>query len=186
VGRLRLEFQPESGGAGDPAVMFLATRAQSIPFIIREGESQALFGAEREAVFQTGTTAGALRFLAEAGGYTETYTAAVGASAIRIETARTARVAGGVEVQLTGYDNTRTAGPMRFTFFGPEGAPLAGMPMSVDARVPFRRYFDSTPAGGLFSMKAVFPVTGSVTGIAGVEVEMENAVGVAKTIRLPF
>ncbi|MGI8742470.1 MAG: hypothetical protein ACR2NN_07840 [Bryobacteraceae bacterium] len=56
----------------------------------------------------------------------------------------------------------------------------------VDETSDFRRYFGAGKAGGAFQLRATFPVTGDATQIAGVDVEMTNSAGIAKTQRISF
>jgi hypothetical protein len=41
--------------ADDPAVVFVATGARSVPFSIKAGDTQFTLGGQTDAVFQTGT-----------------------------------------------------------------------------------------------------------------------------------
>jgi hypothetical protein len=55
----------------------------------------------------------------------------------------------------------------------------------VDAASEFRRYFETSSVGGLFELRAAFPVTGDAASIAELEVEITNALGVARSGRVP-
>jgi hypothetical protein len=56
----------------------------------------------------------------------------------------------------------------------------------VDAGAIFRRYFESSQAGGAFAMRATFPVTGDATRIGGVDVKVTNSAGVISARRINF
>jgi len=51
--------------------------------------------------------------------------------------------------------------------------------MRQDVAADFRRFFESSDAGGMFQMRAAFPVTGGAE-VAGVEIELVNPSGGSK------
>jgi hypothetical protein len=89
-------------------------------------------------------------------------------------------------VDVKGFDNTHSLGPVAFMFFDRTGAPVQPGAIRVHAQADFRRYFESSTVGGSFSLKASFPVAGSITDIRGVEVEVTNSVGAARSTRIEF
>jgi hypothetical protein len=97
---------------------------------------------------------------------------------------KAARTASGIQVQLTGYDNTRSTGEILFTFFDAAGNALTPGGIRVDASVDFARYFTASDLGGLFTVKADFPVTGDASRITGVEVQISNGVGSTRSQRI--
>ncbi len=186
TGVLRIELQPVPGTVdNDAALQFLSNSSRTIPFQVVEGSNEAAFGSSSQIVFQTGTTAGTLVFTAEVGGFREQLTTVVPPSAVSIETATAVRSGSMLDVQVAGWDNTRSVGQMTFTFYNTSGQPL-GSPIKADAVSDFRKYFEGSKLGGLFALKASFPVTGNIGDIAGVEVQMQNSSGTVVTQRLKF
>jgi hypothetical protein len=73
-----------------------------------------------------------------------------------------------------------------FTFFDAAGNVVTPGAILTDASAAFRSYFQAPSAGGAFSLKAVFPVTGDAAAIAGFEAAVENASGKTVTSRTSF
>ena len=99
----------------------------------------------------------------------------------RVQASRTAT---GVDVAIIGFDNSRTAGRLTFTFYDTAGA-VIGSPIASDAAADFRRYFETSP-DGTFQLRAAFPVAGAAAQIGAVEVEMTNNVGSSRSERVRF
>jgi hypothetical protein len=79
---------------------------------------------------------------------------------------------------MSGYDNTYSVGQLGFLFYDTSGKPMTEKPMSVDAASAFKQlFFTSNQAGGAFSLKASFPVTGKVTDIGSVAFTLTNSAG---------
>ncbi len=173
-GTLTLAFQ----GPPDPTVAF-ASGGLTIPFTFGIGDTQTI-----AAQFQTGTTAGALIFTATLGGVTAQQTVVIAPAPVAISTAQASRGAGTITVQVTGFDNTRTAGPLAFTFFDRSGNAIPPAPITAAAN--FGAFFQSSGLGGLFVLNAVFPVNGDVSQIGAFEVQFTNAAGSSQTVRTNF
>ena len=185
-GRVVLDFQPAAGGfPRDPAIVFPSTNSPAATFTVTEGQSQARFGDKQQIEFQTGTTAGTLTIRAELGPYTEQTSLTLNPAPVGIDAASGLRTSSGLEVYIAGWDNTRSAGQLSFTFYGPAGAVVAG-PIRADAAAAFQRYFQSSEVGGIFSLRALFPVTGDASGVGGVEVEIVNSSGTTRSKRIAF
>jgi hypothetical protein len=144
------------------------------------------FGGQTTLGFQTGTTAGTILFTVEAGGFTDQVVVGIGPEGIRIDKASGTRRAGSLEVQISGFDNTRTVSNMDFTFYSTQGQPLPGMPIRVPVARDFERWWQESKLGGIVGFRASFPVTGDATQIGSVEVEIINSVGTSSTQRLSF
>jgi hypothetical protein len=185
-GTVRIEAQPTSSSNRDDALQFVTNGSRTVSFSVAEGDSSVRFGQEQDLVFQTGTTAGTIVFVVEAGGYTERLSVAIPPAPVKIDRASASRGAGSLDVLLTGFDNTRSASTLRFTFFDRGGQPVSPGAIPVELADRFRGYFDSSTLGGIFQLRAVFPVTGDAGGIGAVEVEITNASGTARTERLKF
>jgi hypothetical protein len=175
-----------SSSAPDPGLIFPSTGTAAVEFSILEGERLARFGSRTETVFQTGTTAGTLLLTADVAGVADQLSLLVPAVPVAIDTARGARTAAGLEVQIAGFDNTRTVSQLSFSFFDRAGRAVNPSPLRVDAAADFKRYFDAQAPGGLFALKAAFPVTGDASQIDAVDVEIVNQAGPARTERVRF
>ena len=186
-GRATLEFRPaREGFPADPGVLFPATNGATAAFTVAEDDTAGRFGSATQIDFQTGTTAGDLVIRVELGGNTVETTIPIAAAPPVIDTARGVRSASSIELTVAGYDNTRSVSQLSFTFYDPSGSVIGSGPVRADAGADFQRYFQSSEVGGMFSLKAVFPVTGDATKIASAEVEMTNSAGTTKSSRVSF
>lgn len=191
AGNLRIEFRSDIAGvADDPAVRFAATGSRSASFTIREGDTQARFGADWDVAIQTGTTAGKLLMTLELGPANlhqpPDLVIAIPRAAAAIETASFTRRLSDLDVTLNGFDNTYEAGLMAFTFYDSAGRAVEPGVIRVDARPEFETFYRSARTGSAFFLRASFPVIGDASGIVGVEVEMTNAAGSTRTARIPL
>jgi hypothetical protein len=186
AGELRVAFEPaEPRLASDPAIAF-ASGLRTAPFTVEEGDLRARFGSGRFLDFQTGSTAGTLTFTVEAGGYRESTSVVVPAAPPEFSSARALRTATSLEVSLTGLDNTRSVSQVSFTFFGKDGAALPAGPIVVDCAALFRQYFDTSALGGVFALRAVFPVSGPAGEIQSVEAGFAGPAGTGRAVRVAF
>ena len=184
-GTLTLDFQPASGLANDPTIMFLLGGRTAV-FTVAPGDTQVQFGLQLTALFQTGSTAGTLIFTAQLGGVTDQRTIAILPASVGITSVQRARSAAGVQVQVTGFDNTHTAGLLTFTFFDAAGNAIAPGAIRSDATASFASYFQISGLGGVFLLTAAFPVTGNPSQVGAVQVQIANSVGTAQTARTVF
>ena len=184
TGVLTLDFQPLAQGATDPAIQ-LGIAGRSISFPVAAGDSQANFGGQATVNFQTGTTAGKLVFTASLGGATDQKSVVIPAAPVSIAAASGKRGAGSLELDITGYDNTRSIGTVVYTFYDAAGNAL-GAPIQVDNTADFAAFFASSNDGGNFLLRAVFPVSGDASRIAAFEVQLTNSAGMADTGRVKF
>jgi hypothetical protein len=190
-GTLTLDFQPGPGLTDDAAVAF-ASGLRTATFTVSPGDTQGHFGNQftapddTTAPFLTGTTAGALVFTVQLGGVTAQQTIAILPAIVGITLVQGVRSAAGIEVQATGFDNTRTAGPLTFTFFDASGNAIAPGAIGADATATFTSYFQSSALGGVFLLTAVFPVTGDPSQISAFQVQIANSAGTAQTARTTF
>lgn len=169
----------------DPAVRF-TTGQNRVAFQVKEGDSIGTFGTGPDVTFQTGTTAGALTFTVALGGYSEVFTFPVAAAPPSVDTASLSRRPGVVDVAVTAFDNTRTAGKFTFTFYDAGGRVIQPGAIRADWTDAFVNYFRNTKSGGSFAMRAAFPVGGDPASIGAVEVEIVNSQGTARTQRIPM
>jgi hypothetical protein len=168
TGKLTISMAPP-----DPAV------AESVEFSFAVGDTGI-----PAVPFQTGTTAGTLTIAVELGGVVERKSVAIPAAPVRLTEVSATRGAGTIEVRLVGFDNTRTAGTVVYTFYDAVGNALPAI--AVDNAADFARYFAGSNAGGWFVLRAVFPVSGDGSAIREFAVEMRNAAGNTATGRAAF
>ena len=173
-GTLQLDFD----GPSDPAVA-LAIGGRLIGFKIIAGQTKLV-----TSQFQTGTTAGNLIFTVTLGEAKVRQTVAIAPAAVAIAAAQATRSTGAVTLQLTGFDNTRSAGAMVFDFYDRNGNPIPPSPIAATA--DFASFFQTSGLGGQFLLNAVFPVNGDPSQIAAFDVQVTNAAGVAKSARTSF
>ncbi|MGA2722445.1 MAG: choice-of-anchor D domain-containing protein [Bryobacteraceae bacterium] len=184
-GTLTLDFQPASGLPDDAAIVF-ASGLRTATFNVSPGDTQGHFGDQLTALFQTGTTAGALTFTATLGGVTAQQDITILPATVGITSVQGVRSATGVEVQVTGFDNTRTAGLLTFTFFDAAGNTVAPGAITADATASFTSYFQSSGLGGVFLLTAVFPVTGDPSQVSAFQAQIADSAGTAQTARTTF
>jgi hypothetical protein len=184
-GTLTLDFQPGPGLTDDALIVF-APGGRTAAFTVSPGDTQGHFGDQLTAPFQTGSTAGALVFTVQLGGVTAQQTIVILPSAVGMTSVQGVRSTAGVEVQVTGFDNTRTAGQLTFTFFDSAGNAIAPGAVRTDATASFAAYFQNSSLGGVFLLTAVFPVTGNPSQIVAFQVQIANSVGTAQTARTTF
>jgi hypothetical protein len=182
TGELRVEFRSAVPSVtADPAVLFMPVSSRFAPFTVRVGDTRARFGDREDIIFQTGTTAGSLVFTARLGDYSEQTIIPIVPAAVEFESVKALRSGSQIEVQIVGYDNLRTVSQMIFAFYGSRDAVISRLPIDVSA--DFRRYFETTTAGGAFALRAVFPVLGNPSDVVSVEVEAANSAGPTRSAR---
>lgn len=175
TGTATLDFR----GTADAGIAF-ASGGRSVTFPIAPGDLQAVLP------FQTGTTAGVLTFTAQIGESSDQQSVTIATVPPGISTAQAVRSIGALEIRITGFDNTRTLGALSFTFYDAAGNALALGSIRTDASADFARYFAASDLGGVFLLRAVFPVTGDAGLIASCDVTLGNSAGSAKTQRTSF
>jgi hypothetical protein len=175
TGTATLDFR----GPADSAIAF-AAGGRSVAFPIAPGDQQAVLP------FQTGTSAGVLTFTAQIGDASGQQSVTIAAAPPAIAIAQAARSAGTLTVSITGFDNTRSLGALSFTFYDAAGNPIAPGAIRTDATADFTQYFAGSGLGGVFLLRAVFPVTGNAALIASCEATLANSAGSAKTQRTSF
>ena len=185
-GTLTLAFQPAVAGQTDPSIGF-ATGGLSANFTFQAGDTEASFSGQPTVNFQTGTTAGNLVFTTQIKGAPQSLaqTVTIVPARVGLSTVAATRLADSVTIQLGGFDNTRTAGALTFSFFDSAGNTLAG-PIATDGSAAFQAYFQGTQTGGSFGLQAVFPVTGDTARIASFTASVANQAGTTTTARTPF
>jgi hypothetical protein len=184
TGHLQLSFEPaQTGVPDDPAVLFM-NGGRTVRLTVEEGDTEARLDDVGEAWFQTGTTAGEIRFSAELGDRLREAAITLPQAAVSIDSATWSRTETGVSVRVAGFDNTRSAATASFHFFDVDGRALTTSPMSTDVANQFRGYYSKSELGGLFLLEAAFPVAGDVSLIGAVDIQFSNTLGPSGTHRL--
>jgi hypothetical protein len=190
-GSVNLSFRPDTSVVSDdPAIVFVANGARSIPFTIHPGDININLGNLPGAVFQTGTTSGKVSFtvsinVALAGDPTTTMV--IPPAIISAQTVSAIARTGALDVQVFGgFDNTYSAGKMSFTFYNVQGNVIQPQPVTADFSSAFHSYFTSEGGGSAFQMLVSFPVTGQANQIGAVDFAMTNSAGSTATQHLNF
>jgi hypothetical protein len=188
-GTLTMSFTPASGvpanEAVDPSIAF-ASGGQTAAFTVAAGAISAQFGGQPSIAFATGTTAGTLTFTVQFGGATTRQNVPIAAVPVGISGLQATRQSASITVQAQGFDNTRTAGQLTFTFYDALGNPVPPGAIPFDATTGFAAYFGASPLGGAFSLTAVFPITGNPSRIASFEIGITNSAGTTRSPRTVF
>jgi hypothetical protein len=185
TGQLRMELRPNGTVRDNDAAAMFTAGSRTIPFNVSPGDDMVKLRGDTSAVFQSGTTAGTIVFVVEAGGYTDQGFVIVEPEAVRVDKSTATRNSGGVDVTLAGFDNTRTLKEIAFTFYS-NGQPLAGMPIRSAVLTDFSQWWTSSTLGGIFQLRAAFPITGDASKVTGVEMTLTNSTGETRTERLSF
>jgi hypothetical protein len=178
-----LPAAPLASTATDAGIAF-ASGGQSATFTVSAGDTQGHFGSQLSALFQTGTTAGTLTVAVQLGSNSDQQAIAILPAVVGVTAAQGVRSTSAVEVDLTGFDNTRSAGALAFTFFDAGGNALAP-PIQTDGTANFASYFQSA-SDGTFALKAVFPVVGDTSQIKAFQAVVTNSAGTQTTAKTSF
>jgi len=184
--RLALTFEPLNGMPDDPAVQFLANGARSLTLQAKAGDETLTWNGDPNLLFQTGTTAGRLRFTLTHETTTRTADFVIPPAPPALEKVAITRTLTTLTVYLQGFDNTRTMNAVAFTWFHKDGSLIGGGPIVsvVEGLVAnyFRNYFN----GGGWVAQFSFPVAGSPENVTALEIEAFNSAGSTKAQRVTF
>jgi hypothetical protein len=174
-----MQFTPSVANVtDDAAIVFLATAGRQLNISLAAGAQTATYNGQSTIAFQTGTTAGAIGFsvaFPDTTTYTQSFT--IPPALAQLTSVQALAESPNLLVTISGYDNTYSAGQLSFTFYDTTGK-IIGSPMSYNATASFQQlFFTNNPDGGLFSLQASFPVTGSITQVGSVTVGVTNSVG---------
>jgi len=184
-GTVTLLFQAETPGALDPGIVFGAG-GEVVPFTFNQGDSAANFAGAASAPFQTGTTAGTLTFDAQIGSSTSQQNVVIAPATIAVTAVSGDRGTSSLTVNVTGFDNTRTAGQLSFTFYDSAGNTIPPGAVTVDSTATFSSYFAGSADGGQFALSAYFPVTGDPSQVIAFTAQLTNSIGTVTTPRTLF
>ncbi len=196
TGTATLAFQPATGLSDDPTITF-ANGTRSEVFTVALGASAGQFAAEPSVSFATGTTAGTLNFTVSLGSTTAQASVVIPPAAIGVDAAVAARnvacdlalvycTTTNVQLQINGWDNTRSTSEIVFTFLDSSGGAIAPGSISVNAATAFQQYFAGSDLGGVFGLSALFPVNGDSTQVVAAQVRLTNSVGATQTSTITF
>jgi len=189
TGTLTLAFQSSvTGVSDDPAIQFLSGPLRIATVTVSPGDTSATIGGQSSIAFQTGTTAGTIKFTLALNNTTQQATLTIPPTMINLDedTFSAVRLYGSLNVAFGGFDNTYSASQLAFTFYDLTGKELPQGAINVSAASAFKQYFNTTQAGGLFQVLAEFPVTGSTTLIGYVTAQITNSLGASTAQLIPF
>jgi hypothetical protein len=188
TGILTMQFLPIAGLSDDAAIQFLSGAKRAATVTIAAGDSIAKFGGQPDFAFQTGTTAGSIVFTLTLSNSSDQYTLPVVPAVAGIDTATGERRVNDLDVNIAGFDNTHSISQLGFTFYDTKGNVVQPGLIRVVSPPEFKQYFAANLAGGMFTMRASFPVTGEASQISGVDVKVTNSAGTAsppQRVRFP-
>jgi hypothetical protein len=184
-GRVLLLFEPAAGLPEDSSIQFVPQGERFVNFRIPAGQTRAVYGTQDTLRIQTGSTAGTIVVRTTLGDLFDEQRFRVEPQMVTVATARAVRADLQAEVRLTAWDNTRTLSRLAFVFYDRQGRAVSPGRIEADATQPFRDYFTGrTNRGGAFSLRVQFPVTGTASELAQVEVEIVNAQGTRRVERI--
>jgi hypothetical protein len=180
IGTLTMTFTPSVANVSDdPAVAFTATNGRQLQIDVANGAKAGTYASQNAITFQTGTTAGTLTFtltFPNKAPYSQSYT--ITPAQVKVTSITAIRQDPNLVITMTGYDNTYSVGQLGFLFYDASGKAMTDKPVTVDAASAFKQlFFTNNQAGGAFSLKAAFPVTGKVTDIGSVAFTLTNSAG---------
>jgi hypothetical protein len=184
--KVTLAFTPRQGSPDDPAIQFIANSQRSLLLKVSPGDEALTWNGDPELIFQTGTTAGVLRFTVSYDNNVRTIDYSIAAAAPRLEAARIERTSSRLTVTLTGFDNARSMATLAFTWYHKDGTVIGGGPLVSQVGSIFATYFQNGAGGGTFSATATFPVSGSTENVTGLEIEAANGAGSTRASRVTF
>jgi hypothetical protein len=185
-GTMTLAFAPAAGNVVDPAIKF-SNGQTTVNFTIPAGQLDAVF-PDASLSLGTGTVAGTitltLAFQADGQDVTPnpapTRVITIPAQAPVITKVTASHTGSGIEVDITGFSNTRDMTSATFTFQAAAGTTLTNSQVTVTADQLFATWYSdptSTTYGSLFTFAQPFTLSGNTSGIAGVSVTLTNPQG---------
>jgi len=187
TGTITLTFTPAAGNVDDPSIQF-STGGRSVTFTIPAGQTTAVFSAATISL-GTGTVSGTITLtlhfsLADGQDVTPqpapTQVITIGPQAPVITKVTVSSTSGGIEVDVTGFSNTREMVSATFTFQAASGTTLQGSTATITVDQIFTTWYNgtsSTQYGSQFTFAQPFTISGSASGIASVSVTLTNKQG---------
>jgi hypothetical protein len=197
-GTVTMAFQSAVAGVSDDPSIVFADGTRSATFTIAESASIGQFTAGPSIAFATGTTAGTLSFTLTLGSNTPPPTmVTIPAAVVGIDAAVAARNAAcdpalvyctttNVQLQVNGWDNTRSISQAVFNFFDSAGNGIAPTNITVATGAAFQQYFPGSDLGGVFGLTAFFPITGDSDLVVTAVVQLTNSAGAVQSEQITF
>ena len=185
-GTMTLLFTPAAGNIADPTIKF-SNGDTKVNFTIPAGQLNAVFPSASLSL-GTGTIAGTitLTLAFQANGQDVTPNPApkrvitIPAQAPVITKVTASHTGSGIEVDITGFSNTRDMTSATFTFQAAAGTTLTNAQVTVTADQLFATWYNdaaSAQYGSQFTFAQPFTLSGNTSGIAGVSVTLTNKQG---------
>ena len=132
---LKMRFEPAAGTADDPGAVILPAGQREVSYPVEPGD------VGRDVTIQTGTTAGRIRLRLEEAGRLmgESAPIEIPAAPVRLSSVTATRQNGGIEISISGFDNTHAASEASFTFYSGSGQPLGAGPHLTRRKAGQRR-----------------------------------------------
>ncbi|PYT32993.1 MAG: hypothetical protein DMG58_08950, partial [Acidobacteria bacterium] len=92
---------------------------------------------------------------------TEPPTLTIPPAIVGLDATQAQRTSAGLDLRVTGFDNTRTASKITFTFFDQGGTTLSPGAITVDGFAAFQQFFAASDLGGVFALHAFISVMGN-------------------------
>lgn len=184
TGSITLTFASSAGGTDD--MIRFSDGSRSLQYIVRPNTTQAIFPTAPNAAILTGTVAGTITLTVSmsAGGQNITPSPAPGKTITidpavpTITSVTLQQVAGGLNVVVSGYSNTREISSGTFSFTA-SGSTIS--PVTVSLTSAYAAWFGSAASnatGGQFKLTMPFTVTqGNASAVTKVSVSLTNAKG---------
>jgi hypothetical protein len=176
VGSVKLTL---AGIETDPAVALLPGGGRTASLALKEGDLTL------STIIQTGSTAGTLKLTAEVGAQRIDAQLVVAPQVPTLSTITLLRANGRIDLRVSGFDNVRAMREAAFQFYDRAGVPIGVMIRSTVTDA-FNKYYATSTLGGLFALTASFPVLGDIDAVTGVEVELTNNQGAARSAKIAF
>ena len=103
---------------------------------------------------------------------------------VSIDSATLTARPGDLDIMVSGFDNTYSAGSMSFTFYDGSGNAINPGTIQANFAQQFATYFIQSQSGSAFLMRVTFPLSGAIAGIPSVDVTLQNSAGSATIQKL--
>ena len=195
-----------TGNGNDPAIAF-ANGTLSATFTVAQGATVGQFANGPSVSFGTGTTAGALCFNVTLGSNSAPENVPIPPALVGVDTAVAERdvacdpalvycTTTNIQLQINGWDNTRSTSQLVFSFFNSSGSEIAPgniaatelyfQGVELGTAAAFQQYFTASAMGGVFGLTVFFPVTGDADQVTTAAVQLTNSAGTSTTSKITF
>ncbi len=187
TGELSLSFEPDAAAPADDPAIQLMTGGRKATFTIPANQTEAVFASGAMAL-QTGTVAGKIRMSARlqslgaditpADAPVRTVTIAKAIPVIR--GVNLTRTAGGIEVRITAFSNTRELTRVTYRFTPVSGSSLQTTEVPVQLTDVAKSWYQDQASGQFgsqFVLVQPFSVQGSADAVGSVTVILTNSIG---------